>query len=306
MSGDTEQSPSDTPTFSIVVPSFNQGKYLKLCLRSIMSQHYATDKIQIIVMDGGSTDESVSIIREHESRIDYWQSKADGGQSQAINDGMKRATGQIVGWLNSDDILLPDALRQAADSLVDSRYAATSSDAFHWDVQSSGLYRTFNAAPTMTILRAFGNPVAQPTCFWRANAWRQIGGLRSDLHLMLDYELHARFVKHGYRYLHTDAPRAVIIWHGANKCATLDPSAEHQWMRQHHGLMPLSFQRTAGKVVYGGAQLLRGNIEFVKHAVGRRVLPRDVSNGLGKKVTQQQATELLEPWLLQSLSELKP
>ncbi|TLM99816.1 glycosyltransferase, partial [bacterium] len=97
---------------SIVIPSYNQGKFIRRTIDSILNQGYPD--LELIVMDGGSTDETLAILQSYGDRI-AWHSAPDSGQTQAVNNGWKRATGQILGWVNSDDILLPGALRAAVD-----------------------------------------------------------------------------------------------------------------------------------------------------------------------------------------------
>src|ERR1044071_1018124 len=92
---------------SIVSVNLNQGAYLEQAMRSVLDQNYP--ELEYIVMDGGSTDESVSIIRKYAARLAYWTSEPDRGQSHAINKGLARATGEVVGWLNADDFYLPGA-----------------------------------------------------------------------------------------------------------------------------------------------------------------------------------------------------
>ena len=96
------------PRISVVVPSYNQGHYLAACLQSIVAQGYPN--LQLMVMDGGSTDASLAIIESYRASIDHWQSRPDGGQASAINEGMARADGELIYWLNSDDLLGRDAL----------------------------------------------------------------------------------------------------------------------------------------------------------------------------------------------------
>ncbi|MBW1792397.1 MAG: glycosyltransferase, partial [Deltaproteobacteria bacterium] len=88
------------PLISIVVPSFNQGQFLRETLDSMFRQNYP--HLEVIVMDGGSTDESVDIIRSYENRLTYWQTLPDKGQAAAINEGVGRCTGELIAWLNSD------------------------------------------------------------------------------------------------------------------------------------------------------------------------------------------------------------
>ena len=94
------------PLVTIITPSFNQGKYIEESILSILNQDYSN--IEYIIMDGGSTDNSVDIIKKYESQITYWESKPDKGQTHALNKGFKIAKGDYIGWLNSDDWIQPD------------------------------------------------------------------------------------------------------------------------------------------------------------------------------------------------------
>ena len=107
---------SNFPLISIIIPSFNQGRFLSETLESIINQGYKN--VDIIVMDGGSTDNSIEIIKKYERYISYWQSEKDNGQSNAINNGIRKAKGDFVTWLNSDDVLLNGALQAAVDTIT--------------------------------------------------------------------------------------------------------------------------------------------------------------------------------------------
>src|SRR4051794_29425295 len=101
------------PKISVITPSFNQAPFLEETILSIINQDYPN--LEYIVIDGGSTDKSVDIIRKYEEKITFWVSEKDNGQSEAINKGFEKATGDIVCWINSDDILLPHALIKVAN-----------------------------------------------------------------------------------------------------------------------------------------------------------------------------------------------
>lgn len=292
------------PTFTIVTPSYNQAAFLELTIQSVLSQTYPRDKVQFIVMDGGSTDGSVELLRRYSDSIDYWTSQPDGGQANAINQGMARADGDIVGWLNSDDAYLPQTLANVAQIFQDARIAASCADALHWEQSTGRFYRTSNARPSKLLLSYYGNTVAQPTCFWRKDVWVGAKGLNASLHRYLDYEFHLRLFKQGYRYHYAPEPRAVIVWHGANKCATLDPSQEHRALMNQYGIASLRLQQTFGKFLIGMQHLQPGKLEFLLGALGARAGFSDATRGLGRLVPDQKAAALVGPRLYDRLTPL--
>jgi len=184
------------PLIGIVVPSLNQGQYLRDTLKSIFDQHYP--HLQVIVMDGGSVDESVDIIRSYEDRLAYWQSRPDGGQSAAINEGVKRCTGELVAWLNSDDFYWGDSLWMVGRAYRD--YPGRGlyiGNGLRFN-QTGGGYAPFNRkhlALNREVLINGVDYVLQPATFFLRSAWEEAGGLKPELHFCMDWDLLIRIAR---------------------------------------------------------------------------------------------------------------
>jgi glycosyltransferase involved in cell wall biosynthesis len=182
--------------FSIVTPSLNQGQFIEKTIRSVLLQGYPN--IEYIIMDGGSTDGSVEIIKKYEKWLRHWQSAPDKGQSNAINTGFARAKGDILAWLNSDDHYYPDALSRVAKSVDNSNHISAVVGACR---QEDDVYKRSSFILPERLTREdiapwyFGdNQIAQPSCFMMAWAVRKAGGLREDLHYVFDYEYWLRLL----------------------------------------------------------------------------------------------------------------
>lgn len=203
------------PKISIVMPSYNQGRYLDQAIRSILDQEYPD--FELIVMDGGSTDDSVDVIKSHSASIAYWQSEKDEGQSDAINRGLERATGQIMCWLNSDDVFLPGALNAVG-------HAFSSDPDLNW---LTGYHVKFghnlvswhrNLHPPRTLVDwLVACPVAQPSTFWRRTLYERFGALDTKFHYALDYEYWVRFAFGGEVLRLIERPLSGFRLHGDSK-----------------------------------------------------------------------------------------
>ncbi|MCA9582005.1 MAG: glycosyltransferase [Myxococcales bacterium] len=292
------------PTISVITPSYNQARFVRLTLESVLGQDYPKEKVQYIVMDGASTDGSADIIREYAGDLAYFQSERDGGQSNAINMGFARADGDIVAWLNSDDVYLPGVFRSVARALEDPTVGATTGEAFHWDTERRGLYRTANTRASRPMLKWYGNVVAQPTCFWRREVFRNEPPLNPNYHRILDYDLHLRLTGRGVRYVHTAQPRVVIIWHGDNKCAVDGGREEIRELERIHGIWPMGLRETAGKALFAATLVREGKGDVVRQILAHRVRHRGDGTLLGVPVPPPEAEEILGTDLHQKLLPL--
>ena len=179
------------PRISIVTPSFNQAKFLEETIRSVLDQSYPN--FEYMVIDGGSSDGSVEIIRKYEKRLAYWTSESDRGQADAINKGWRRATGEILAYLNSDDTYYPGALRLAAEAFAyDSSIGLVYGRCNVIDEHGAVLReRRVRDASFADVLR-WSPSIPQPSLFVRRAAVEAVGFLRPELHYTMDYDLSLR------------------------------------------------------------------------------------------------------------------
>lgn len=195
----SEPTKPDLPKITVVTPSFNQAEFLERTIQSVLSQNYPN--LEYIVIDGGSTDGSVEIVKKYEDRIDYWISEPDRGQAHAINKGFEKSTGEILAWLNSDDTYEPGALLAVGSYFrehpnVDVVYG----DASFVDA-GDGFIRPIFGVPFSARAFVYGGiNLHQASTFWRRELFSRTGVLNEGLHLGMDYELWFRFLKAGARF----------------------------------------------------------------------------------------------------------
>jgi glycosyltransferase involved in cell wall biosynthesis len=181
------------PRISIVTPSLNQAAFLPRTLESVLSQQGDFD-LEYVVQDGGSTDGSVELLRRHEGRL-AWRSEPDSGQSDAINRGLRRTTGEIVGWVNSDDLLLPGALARVAAAFAANPGAAWLHGGCEIVDEHDRPIRRWLTAYKDWRCRHYSrrallveNFVSQMTVFWRRSAMERVGLLDETLRYTFDYD----------------------------------------------------------------------------------------------------------------------
>ncbi len=182
------------PLISIVTPSFNQAKYLEATIQSVLEQDYPN--LEYIIVDGGSTDGSIDIIRAYQDRLAWWTSETDQGQTDAINKGFARARGEISAWLNSDDTYQPGAITAAVSFLRANPDVGLVYGDVNFIDASGAVIGQFNAKQTnYRRLRRGGVYVPQQAAFWRAALWRQVGPLDPSFYFAMDYDLWVRLAR---------------------------------------------------------------------------------------------------------------
>ena len=208
------------PKVSVVMPSYNQGQFIEESIRSVLLQGYTN--LEYIIIDGGSTDGSVDIIRRYAPWLTSWTSEPDAGQSDAINKGWQHCTGDVLAWLNSDDLYAPDALRQVGE-----RFAADMTLGLVYGeinvLDDAG--RTSGAigyhARESQMLAALELPY-QPASFFSAAIIRQIGGLDVSLRYVMDVDILLRVMANA-RAARIAAPLASFRIHAESKTNLAEP-----------------------------------------------------------------------------------
>lgn len=210
---------SRPPRLTVITPSLNQKAYLERTIRSVLDQGYA--ELEYIVIDGGSTDGSVDVLRRYANELAYWVSEPDRGQSHAINKGLDRASGEVVAYINSDDYYLPGAFEAALRVFAD--------DSVHWvcgacryvssDGSSASIWRPhLPAGPRAAWIRMpWGVP--QAASFWRRELFDEVGRFREDLHYVFDTEFELRAALDGRLPTLIDRELAVRFLHSEAKSA---------------------------------------------------------------------------------------
>lgn len=198
------------PKISIVTPSFNQAEFLEATIQSILSQNYSN--LEYIIIDGGSTDRSIEIIKKYEKYLHFWCSAPDRGQYDAINKGFSHSTGEIMGWLNSDDMYLPWVLKTVSSimsELPQVEWLTTLLPSFlDWHGFCTGFWsisgyskESFLGGSYLPGGRQSIGCIQQESTFWRRSLWCRAGShLRTDLKLASDFDLWSRFFCHAELY----------------------------------------------------------------------------------------------------------
>lgn len=205
------------PRISVVMPSYNQGEFIEEAIRSVILQGYPN--LELIVMDGCSSDQSVQIIRKYEPWIAHWVSEKDEGQSAAINAGWGRATGEIVAWLNADDLYCENALLNAARRFLDEPDTAMVygyADVIDEYSRPIGTMKVPDQFDLCDMIRSFNNIVPSVTMFVRKDCVSRVGDVRTDLHYTMDFEFVMRVGLQG-QILRDRGIRSLVRVHGSAK-----------------------------------------------------------------------------------------
>jgi len=245
------------PCITIVTPSFNQGRFLEETIRSVLLQGYPN--LEYIVMDGGSRDNSVDIIKKYAQWLTYWVSEPDGGQSAAINRGLNLGTGPFAGWINSDDLLCPNALVQHASQVGFEPNTVYVGYCVYIDQDSRpvSLHRgTVRSLEDLVRIKKvwrgedYRGYIDQPSALFPRALALSAGGLNTNNHYTMDYELWGALFLAGARFQYTDISFGMFRQHPAQKT--------HDMLRQTNSLV-----ETAAKIAVranGFSEITRNEI----------------------------------------------
>ena len=208
------------PRIAVVTPSFEQGQFLERTIRSVLSQHYP--RLQYAVQDGGSRDSSVAVLERWGPRLHAWASAPDAGQADAVNRGFARIDGDVMAWLNSDDLYLPGALRQVGEYFathpeVDVVYG----NRIVIDAVDREIGRWILPGHDQALL-AWADYVPQETLFWRRRVWEAVGEhVDVTYRYALDWDLLLRFRTAGARFAHLPRFLGAFRFHSRQKTETM-------------------------------------------------------------------------------------
>lgn len=265
---------SQLPKISVITPSYNQAEFLERTICSVLDQHYPN--LEYIIVDGGSTDGSLDIIKKYADRLAYWISEPDKGQTDAINKGLKRATGEWVAWQNSDDIYYPGALAAVAKAVE----TCSDMDVVVGNINMIDRYdRVLRdvryATPSYGGMLAEGMILTNQAAFWRRSVHSKIGWLNMGLHYGFDYEWFLRLTK-ACKGVHTNELWGGYRLHDATKTHTqaerfLDEYAE---ILRAHPRLP-SWKRLIFKSRRLSLMLIHGNWRYVLRGLYLRSVGKD-------------------------------
>lgn len=189
----------ELPKISIITPSYNQADYIEKTIKSVLNQEYPN--LEYFIQDGNSDDSTIEILERYSDRLLKWESRSDSGQSQALNYGFTKTTGEIMAWLNSDDLLLPGALDYVADFFIrHSEIDVVYGNRILIDENDQQIGRWIMPSHSGEVM-SWQDYIPQETLFWRRNVWDKVGGhIDESFRFAMDWDLLIRFRDAGARF----------------------------------------------------------------------------------------------------------
>lgn len=263
------------PKVSIVMPSFNQAEFIERSICSVLNQTYPN--IELLVIDGGSTDGSVEIIKSYQDKLSYWVSEPDRGQTDAINKGLAIASGEWVGWQNSDDLFSPDAIQEMIDRAQRSPWAdLVIGDMCLIDRNDRAIRNIRYITPSYKSILAEGMVLTNQSAIWRRSIHNDIGFLNDQLHYGFDYDWFLRVLKN-YRAVHIRKILGYLRIHDQTKTTLHQPLFQQEYAKILNGREVSPFAKKMYKVRRYVIYLSRLQFSYIFEQI-RHVLQKNLSS----------------------------
>jgi glycosyltransferase involved in cell wall biosynthesis len=243
------------PRISVVTPSYNQGQFIEETMQSVLDQGYPN--LEYIVIDGGSTDNSVDVIRKYERHLAYWVSEKDSGAADAIAKGFSKATGEILAYLNSDDLYLPGSLQTVGTVMAEPAIDVAFGNMYWMDAEGKTVGERRQTRFTRNGYLFGGSDLMQPATFWRKNIYLRSGGIDVSYRFTFDTDLFFRFALRGAQFRYVNKFLASFRIHPQSK-STNDEAicvAELQKLRQKY--LPFPYKSLRGRCIRVGTWAYR-------------------------------------------------
>jgi glycosyltransferase involved in cell wall biosynthesis len=260
----------NTPKISIITPSFNQVEFLERTIRSVIDQDYPN--IEYIVIDGGSTDGSVDLIKKYEHRLAYWVSEKDRGQAHAINKGLERATGDWVAWQNSDDTYYPGVFAQLASVAKSNSAVQLIIGNMNLIDRDDGLLRQLKyVRPTYKSLLSEGMVLTNQAAFWRRSLHQEIGLLSEAFDCSFDYEWFLRLLAYIDQSHHVNAPWGALRLHEQTKTSNRQDVFDQEYRQILSGREPTTLDKRYHQFRRMCLMLAQGELSYVMRGLVARL-----------------------------------
>ncbi|HEY9604711.1 MAG TPA: glycosyltransferase family 2 protein [Allocoleopsis sp.] len=251
---------SQWPRLSIITPSYNQGQFLEATIRSVLLQGYPN--LEYIIIDGGSSDRSVELIKKYEKYLFYWHSQNDRGQADAINQGLERSSGEILGWINSDDVYVKGTFLK----ILKAFHTRSDCIVVHGNrilINEKGEVTGWMSLPSFDPEKLVYN-VCSETAFWQRSAMEKVGLLNAHLQFAIDLEFFGRLYKQG-EFMKLNDYLGYFRYHSTNKSTTIAPLGKEEGLREWKrlfGSVNRQFELTKERRLLDS---IRGRVELIKH-----------------------------------------
>lgn len=248
------------PRISVIMPTLNQGEFIEESIISILSQDYPN--LEFIIMDGGSTDGTIEIIKKFEQDTHHWQSKKDAGQTDALIEGFNIAAGEILGWVNSDDILLPNSLRLIAETSKNYPQGSIFAGDYLIIDENGLIVEVKKHTRQADWFGRHGLNIISPDWFFTRRAYDQVGGLKPEYDYIMDTDLFFRMLLEGVEFVYIPEPLIAFRKHPAAKTMARREIITKEWADFYKWFLENSAEampRSRLRWMYRMLQIINGN-----------------------------------------------